>query len=131
SLPTRTRGSSVAPAGPRGSRRSGAAAGLISPQSGRVNFSPTICRPSPCRGTPWSRSVTSSPSLASLCEPQQAQAWPSTREGANLRGLAARGLLGRNLVLGRRRFELLELKLHLVDEPRLSHFFRRAGVLWS
>ena len=38
---------------------------------------------------------------------------PSTREGANLRGLAARGhsLPGRNLVLGRRRFELLELSI--------------------
>jgi hypothetical protein len=55
---------------------------------------------------------------------------PSTREGANLRGLAARGhsLLGRNLVLGRRRFELLELKLHLVDEPRLALVARSKQV---
>src|SRR5262249_57084487 len=38
---------------------------------------------------------------------------PSTREGANLRGLAARGPspLGRHLGPGRRPFELLELKL--------------------
>ena len=55
---------------------------------------------------------------------------PSTREGANLRGLAARGLslLGHNLLLGRRRFELLELKLHLVDEPRLALVARSKQV---
>src|SRR5262249_33841319 len=122
--------SGLGPARPRGSTANGAGAWLIFSQSRQVNFSRTICTTFHCRGTTSSRSVTSSPSLASLCEPQQAQAWPSTREGANLRGLAARGLLGRNLVLGRRPFELLELKLHLVDEPRLSHFFRRVG-LWS
>jgi len=38
-----------------------------------VNFSRTVCTTFHCRGTTSSRSVTSSPSLASLLEPQQLQ----------------------------------------------------------
>jgi hypothetical protein len=43
-------------------------------------------------------------------------------EGAHLRALATRccGLLGRDLVLGGRRFQLLERKLHLVEQTRLA-----------
>jgi hypothetical protein len=41
------------------------------------------------------------------------------REGAHLGGLRRR-LLGRDLVLGGIRFELLELELHLVEQPRLA-----------
>ena len=42
----------------------------------------------------------------------------SAGEGADLRGRC--GLLGRELILGRGSFQLLELKLHLVDQTRLA-----------
>src|SRR6516225_4675653 len=37
-----------------------------------------------------------------------------------LHGLRPRSLLGRQFILGRRRFQLFELKLHLVQQPRLT-----------
>ena len=134
--------SRLGPAKPRGSTWNGAGAWLIVSQSRQVNFSRTCCTTFHCRGTTSSVSVTSSPSLASLVEPQQAQAvGPGTtirsrgrcagngpacrlpaREGAHLGGVAGRGggLLGSKLVLGGRRFELLELELHLVDQTCLA-----------
>ncbi len=65
--------SRLGPARPRGSTANGAGAWLIFSQSRQVNFSRTICTTFHCRGTTSSRSVTSSPSLASLMEPQQLQ----------------------------------------------------------
>jgi hypothetical protein len=51
---------------------------------------------------------------------------PPAREGTHLRGRGC--LLGRELILGRRGFELLELKLHLVGEPRLALLARAKQV---
>jgi hypothetical protein len=66
--------SKLGPAKPRGSTWNGAGAWLIFSQSRQVNFSRTCCTTFHCRGTTSSVSVTSSPSLASLLEPQQAHA---------------------------------------------------------
>src|SRR5215471_2486888 len=58
----------------KAARQDGAGAWLIFSQSRQVNFSRTCCTTFHCRGTTSSVSVTSSPSLASLVEPQQTQA---------------------------------------------------------
>ena len=128
----------LGPAKPRGSTWNGAGAWLIFSHARQVNFSRTYCSTFHCRGTTSSVSVTSSPSLASRVEPQQVQAvGPGTtirsrgrcsgkglRDGflrVNERNRRARGrrrLLGGELVLRRRRFELLEFQLHLVEKPR-------------
>ena len=50
------------------------------------------------------------------------------REGADLRFSVAAALLGRNLVLGRCSFQLLELQLHLVDQTRLALVARAKKV---
>src|SRR6516162_6615913 len=141
--------SRLGPARPRGSTANGAGAWLIFSQSRQVNFSRTICTTFHCRGTTSSRSVTSSPSLASLCEPQQPQALgPGTitrSRGrcagnglrADLRRVKARTCVVSLLAASAcsaatsssvRRFELLELKLHLVDEPRLALVARSKQV---
>src|SRR5947209_7299563 len=51
---------------------------------------------------------------------------PPAREGAHLCGCSS--LLGGNLILGRRCFQLLELKLHLVDQSRLALVARAKQV---
>src|SRR3954451_23978497 len=65
--------SRLGPAKPRGSTWKGAGACEIASQARQVNFSRTCWITFHCRGTTSSVSVTSSPSLASLLEPQHAQ----------------------------------------------------------
>src|SRR5271167_2703240 len=66
--------SRLGPAKPRGSTWKGAGACEIDSQARHVNFSRTYWTTFHCRGTDSSVSVTSSPSLASFVEPQQAHA---------------------------------------------------------
>jgi len=68
------------------------------------------------RGITSSVSVTSSPSFDSFAEPQDGQ--HAARPG--------HGFLGQKLILGRGRFQLFELKLHLLQQPRLA---LRAGAV--
>src|SRR5260370_37575889 len=64
--------SRLGPAKPRGRTWNGAGACEIDSHARHVNFSRTCCTTFHCRGTTSSVSVTSSPSLASLVEPQHA-----------------------------------------------------------
>src|SRR6202035_2032426 len=110
--------SRLGPAKPRGSTWNGAGTWLILSQSRQVNFSRTCCTTFHCRGTTSNVSVTSSPSLASLLEPQHAhrrarqmgQKRPArgspAREGAN-RHRVGRCLLGDELILAGASFQLL------------------------
>src|SRR5262249_35565706 len=66
--------SRLGPANPRDSTWNGAGACEMRSQARHGNFSRTYCTTFHCRGTTSSVSVTSSPSLASLVEPQHAQA---------------------------------------------------------
>src|SRR6516164_11174013 len=66
--------SRLGPANPRDSTWNGAGACEMRSQARQVNFSRTYCTTFHCRGTTSSVSVTSSPSLARLVEPQHAQA---------------------------------------------------------
>src|SRR5215831_17016894 len=120
--------SRLGPAKPRGRTWNGAGVCDIASQARQVNFSRTYCTTFHCRGTDSSVSVTSSPSLASLVEPQHAQAvGPGTmtrsrgrcwewfarrllaREAADGRRITGRGcdLLGGEIVLGGGGFEFL------------------------
>ena len=127
------------PAKPRGVTWNGAGGCVIVSQSRQENFSRTVWITFHWRGITSSVSVMSSPSFDSCAEPQQGQlsgAAITTRSRGRCSGnglrdgrlrsndltvcVRRRGLLGRQLVLGRRRLELLELKLHLLEQPRLA-----------
>ena len=102
-----------------------------------MNFSRTCWITFHWRGITSSVSVTSSPSLERRDPPQQGQARrrrdhhplarqmlgerlarrPLAREGRDRRRLG-RGRLGGELVLGRRRLQLFELQLQLVEQAR-------------
>ena len=120
--------SRLGPAKPRGSTWKG---GREIPSHARqVNFSRTYCSTFHCRGTTSSVSVTSSPSLASRVDPQQLQAvgtgnedpfagkvlGEGLAEGFLRNGRTVRRPAGSEFVLGRRRDEIRELELHLVEE---------------
>src|SRR5215217_4701142 len=132
----------LGPAKPRGSTWNGAGAWLIRSHSRQVNFSRTYCTTFHCRGIVSRVSVTSSPSLASLVEPQQAQALGPgtiTRSRGRCAGNGWRvGFLrvkartcvvspadaaafsAARSVLGGRSLELFELQLHLIEKTRLA-----------
>ena len=113
---------------------------MIVSQSRQENFSRTVWITFHWRGITSSVSVMSSPSFDSLRRTAARAALRRRRSTTRSRGrcsgnglrdgpLALEGLdglrlgrrlLGRQLVLGRRRLQLLQLKLHLVEEPRLA-----------
>ena len=119
----------------------GAGGWVIFSQSRQVNFSRTVWITFHCRGITSSVSVTSSPSLASRCRPQQRAGRrrrrppPARAADAPGNGFRAgvggarrrrtgrrlrRRLLGGELVLGGGGLQLLELQLQLVEQPRAA-----------
>ena len=115
----------------------GAGGCVIRSQSRQVNFSRTVWITFHWRGMTSSVSVTSSPSFAIRPEPQQTHvggasittrsrgrcsgngftARAAALERAHGRRRPRRGLLGGELVFAGGRLELLELQLHLLEQP--------------
>src|SRR5882724_795140 len=116
--------SRLGPAKPRGSTWNGAGVWLIFSQSRQVNFSRTCCTTFHCRGSlvepagAGGRTGNDDPLARQMGREWRPCRLPA-REGAHLRS-CCRGLLGRDLVLGRGGFQLFERKLHLVDKTRLA-----------
>ena len=117
---------------------------MIVSQSRHENFSRTVWITFHCRGITSSVSVTSSPSFDSFFDPQQDSS-PGRDHHALARQMVGEGLagrppalerrdglcprrrlLGRQFILGCRRFQLFELKLHLLQQPCLA---LRAGAI--
>src|SRR5262245_27798218 len=141
--------SRLGPAKPRGRTWNGAGVCDIASQARQVNFSRTYCTTFHCRGTDSSVSVTSSPSLASLVEPQHAQAvGPGTmtrsrgrcagnglREGFSrvkprtaVVSLAEAATFSGELVLGGGGFEFLQFELQLFEKPHLAFTARAVNL---
>src|SRR5690242_1978686 len=142
--------SRLGPAKPRGITWNGAGACVILSQSRQENFSRTVCITSHWRGTTSSVSVTSSPSFDSFVEPQPgSSAAPGSRRARaaddrrtvcgplaleRLYGLGPRRrLLGRQLVLRRRRLQLFERQLPSAPRaaPCVPSACRKAGAAVS
>src|SRR6476660_7099931 len=121
----------LGPAKPRAIAWNGAGGWAIFSQLRQLNFSRTCSVTNHCRGMTSSVSVTSSPILESLLEPQHGHAagagWTIRRRGRSagtLRRFAPREALhldtrrlGLRLLLALGGSQLLELQFHLIDEP--------------